>query len=233
MKLVKLNGCTLYSIALVLTLTSPFASADGITLGGTRIIYPAGAKQASISVRNTSTNAAYLVQSWTENANGEKSADFIVTPPLYVSNGGDENMLRLMYSGPSLPSDRESLYYFNSRAVPSIDKNKAENKSVLMLATTTRIKLFVRPAGLKPTADKAPDLLKFNRIGNQLEIDNPSPYYLTLVKMNINGRKVEDIMVSPKSQANIALSAGDGNVLNFSTMTDYGAPTNTKTAFLN
>ncbi|RHH96552.1 fimbrial chaperone protein [Enterobacter cloacae] len=233
MKTLNFKKYLLASVVLAGTLASPFASADGITLGGTRIIYPAGAKQASISVRNTSANAAYLVQSWAENANGQKSADFIVTPPLYVSNGGDENMLRVMYSGPALPTDRETLYYFNSRAVPSMDKSKVENKSVLMLATTTRIKLFVRPAGLTPAADKAPDMLKFSKSGSQLRIDNPSPYYLTLVKMSMNGRKVEDVMVAPKSQASVALPAGGGNSLSFSTMTDYGSPTDTKKVSLN
>lgn len=216
------------SVFLAGSMVSASAIADGITLGGTRIIYPAGDKQASISVRNTSANAAYLVQSWAENANGQKSNDFIVTPPLYVSNGGDENMLRLIYSGPALPSDRETLYYFNSRAIPSVDKNKVENKSVLMLATTTRIKLFVRPAGLTPASDKAPEMLKFSRNGNKMKIDNPSPYYLTLVNMSMNGRKVEDVMIAPKSQASVSLPSGGGSAIRFSTMSDYGSPTDSR-----
>lgn len=233
MKPFNAKNCLVSALLLAGMLASPLASADGITLGGTRIIYPAGAKQASISVRNTSASAAYLVQSWAENANGQKTTDFIVTPPLYVSNGGDENMLRLMYSGPALPSDRETLYYFNSRAVPSMDKSKVENKSVLMLATTTRIKLFARPAGLMPAADKAPDMLKFSKSGSRLNIDNPSPYYLTLVKMNVNGRKVDDVMVAPKSQGSVSLPAGSGNALSFSTMTDYGSVSSSKTVSLN
>ncbi|MGG6196335.1 fimbria/pilus periplasmic chaperone [Pantoea allii] len=223
----------LTSLLLAVGVTSQAATAGGIVLGGTRIIYSAGAKQASISARNTSTDAAYLVQSWAENANGQKSADFIVTPPLYVSNAGDENMLRVMYSGPALPTDRETLYYFNARAVPSMDKSKVENKSVLMLATTTRIKLFVRPAGLTPAQDKASDLLSFSKSGSQLKIDNPSPYYLTLVRMSINGRKLDDVMVAPKSHASVSLPAGAGNTLTFSAMNDYGSPTDNKKISLN
>lgn len=100
------------------------ASAGGIVLGGTRLIYPMDAKQATLSVRNSSQETSYLVQSWTENAQGNKSTDFIITPPLYVSNPGDQNMLRVIFGGPSLPQDRETLYYFNAKAIPSVDKSK-------------------------------------------------------------------------------------------------------------
>ncbi|MGA4620898.1 fimbria/pilus periplasmic chaperone [Citrobacter meridianamericanus] len=82
----------------------------GIVLGGTCIIYPAGQKEASISVRNTSDTSRFLVQSRAEDRNGKKADDFIITPPLYVSNPGSENTLRLMYAGPALPSDRETLF---------------------------------------------------------------------------------------------------------------------------
>lgn len=233
MKPINIKKYLLIVLVVAGTFFSTFASASGITLSGTRIIYPAGAKQASITVRNTSVNDAYLVQSWTENENDQKSSDFIITPPLYVSNGGDENKLRVMYSGPALPSDRETLYYFNSRAVPSMDKSKVENKSLLMLATTTRIKLFVRPPGLTPTSDKAPDLLKFSKSGGKLRIDNPSPYYITLVKMSMNGHKVEDVMVAPKNHASVPLPAGAGNSVNFSAMSDYGSPGDSRTSTLN
>lgn len=209
-------------------LASQFAFAGGISLGGTRLIYPVGAKQVSISVSNTSSDAAYLVQSWTENATGQKSTDFIVTPPLFISNAGDENLLRVMYSGPVLPTDRETLYYFNSRAIPSVDKSKLDNKNVLMLAATTRIKLFVRPSGLTPAADKAPDMLKFTKSDKQLKINNPSPYYITLVQMKIDGREVSDIMVAPQSQISVPLPSGTGNYLSYSTMNDYGGATAVK-----
>ncbi|HDX4250728.1 TPA: fimbria/pilus periplasmic chaperone, partial [Klebsiella oxytoca] len=65
---------------------TPFlAFAGGITLDGTRIVYPAGQKQVAVSVRNTSPKSSFMVQSWTEQSDGRKTADFIVTPPLYVS----------------------------------------------------------------------------------------------------------------------------------------------------
>ncbi|MFP2309671.1 fimbria/pilus periplasmic chaperone [Citrobacter braakii] len=198
------------------------ASAGGIVLGGTRLVYPLEAKQTTLSVRNSSKETSYLVQSWAENAQGNKSTDFIITPPLYVSNPGDQNMLRVIFSGPSLPQDRETLYYFNAKAIPSIDKSKMEGKNTLMLAAVTRIKMFVRPSGLKVPVEKAPSMLNFKRSGNQVQISNPSPYHITMVQVALDGRKVADTMVAPFSTESLSAS-GSPRMLTYSTINDYGA----------
>ncbi|WP_164720208.1 fimbria/pilus periplasmic chaperone, partial [Enterobacter hormaechei] len=73
---------------------SSSASAGGIALGGTRVIYPQGDKQASLAIINSSTNTTFLIQSWVSNAEGAKSADFVITPPLFVIHPKKENTLR-------------------------------------------------------------------------------------------------------------------------------------------
>lgn len=197
-------------------------TAGGIVLGGTRVVYPMDAKQATLSVRNSSQQKSYLVQSWAENAQGNKSTDFIITPPLYVSNPGDQNMLRVMFNGSTLPNDRETLYYFNAKAIPSVDKSKIEGKNTLMLAAVTRIKMFVRPTGLEVPVEKAPSMLAFKRSGNQVQISNPSPYHITMVQVAIDGRKVADTMVAPFSTESLSAS-GSPRTLTYSTINDYGA----------
>ncbi|WP_421512189.1 fimbria/pilus periplasmic chaperone [Enterobacter sp. JS8-1] len=198
------------------------ALAEGIVLGGTRLVYSLEAKQTTLSVRNSSKETSYLVQSWAENAHGNKSTDFIITPPLYVSNPGDQNMLRVIFNGPSLPQDRETLYYFNAKAIPSVDKSKMEGKNTLMLAAVTRIKMFVRPSGLEVPVEKAPSMLTFKRSGNQVQISNPSPYHITMVQVALDGRKVADTMVAPFSTESLSAS-GSPRTLTFSTINDYGA----------
>ena len=207
------------------SLGSAAATPGGIIINGTRIIYPALQKQVSISVRNTSDESSYLVQSWVEDDKGEKSQDFIVTPPLYVSGPGHENTLRLIYAGLPARTDRESLYYFSSKAIPSVDKEEVEGKNTLMVAAVTRIKLFVRPAGLIPSVDKAPTELTFHRLGSQMRISNPTPYYLTLVEMNMAGRTLPDTMVAPRDSVLLSLPAGAGINVVFRTINDFGAVT--------
>lgn len=214
-------------LATILLLTTGFASshatAGGIILGGTRIIYPAGEKQTSLSVRNTSEQSRFLVQSWLENEKGEKTNDFVVTPPLYVSNGGNENNLRIMYTGQSPRSDRETLYYFNTKAIPAVDKSENAGRNVLLLAAVTRIKLFVRPAGLTPSVEQAPSLLNFKRSGNSIKIENPTPYYITLVKIKAGSVSLKDIMIPPRDAASVAIPASAGSTVSYSIINDYGA----------
>lgn len=213
---------TLMCIVSIATVFPHATYAGGIVLGGTRLVYPIDAKQIILSVRNSSSDSSYLVQSWIENSRGEKSTDFIITPPLYVSNPGDQNMLRVMYRGSGLIKDRETLYYFNAKAIPSVDRSKIEGKNMLMLAAVTRIKVFVRPKGLSVHADKAPSMLTFKRIGNQIHVSNPSPYHVTMVQIALDSRQVADIMVGPFSSEYLPVS-GSPRTLTYSTINDYGA----------
>lgn len=203
----------------------PAMAEGGISVRGTRIVYPQDAKQASLSVSNSSPTDSFLVQSWVEDASGHKTADFVVTPPIYLSGPKNENTLRLIHTSGALPTDRETLYYFIAKAIPSVDDSKSAGKAVLRIATANRIKLFVRPAGLKPSSDEAPAQLVFRQHGGELTIRNPTPYYLTLTDMTSGGKVLKDIMVSPKGEATDSLPAGHGNTLSYRTINDYGAIT--------
>lgn len=217
------NYCRLLLLASLCLLPSAVI-AGGITLNATRVIYPQEAKQLTVSVRNTADKSTFLVQSWVENPDGHKSRDFVITPPLYTSAPNDENLLRLIFSGHALPVDRESLYYLNVKGVPSVDKEAMENQNALVLAAITRIKMFVRPAGLSPSADDAPQRLRFSRAGGKLKITNPTPYYLTLTDINVGKQELEPIMVSPLSDAFLDVT-GQGDRVSYSTINDYGATT--------
>lgn len=200
-------------------------TSGGITLNSTRIIYPQGAKQLTVPVRNTSGQNVFLVQAWVEDAGGNKTGDFIVTPPLFTSNPGNENTLRVMYSGSELPRDRESLYYFSAKGIPSVDKKAIEGKNSLILATVTRIKLFVRPEGLRMSPAKAPEEIRFKKEGDRLRVINPTPYYITLTDIQAGNQKLENTMVSPTGEVTLVLPPGSGSEITFSTINDYGAVT--------
>jgi len=158
-------------------------------------------------------------------AGQKKSQDFLVTPPVYVSGPGNENTLRIMYIGPPVRADQETLFYFNSKAIPAMNKEDVAGKNILLLAATTRIKLFVRPAGLNPSVEKAPAMLTFHRAGKQLRIDNPTPYYVTLASMKADGQALPDAMVSPRNSLFLPLPTGAGNNVTYRTINDFGAAT--------
>lgn len=78
----------------------------GVSIGGTRVIYDGGKKEASLSVSNPD-NIPYLIQSWIETQNdGKGKAPFIITPPLYRLDNGQQNVMRIIRAG-NLPEDKE------------------------------------------------------------------------------------------------------------------------------
>ncbi|MCT4714796.1 type 1 fimbria chaperone FimC [Enterobacteriaceae bacterium H18W14] len=211
--------------ALCLLITLSAQASGGIGLGATRVIYPSDAKQTSLPITNSDTKERYLVNSWVENNLGKKDKGFIVTPPLFVSEPKSENTLRIIYVGQPLPADRESIFWLNVKAIPSVDKNTVESNNVLQLAILSRIKVFVRPKNLQMQPEEAVKQLRFSRSGGHLMLHNPSPYYVSTVNLKIGNQKLANTMVAPKSVAQVTLPAGSSGSVSFQTVNDYGAVT--------
>jgi fimbrial chaperone protein len=209
----------------------PAHASGGISLGATRVIYPADAQQISLSVSNSGDKERFLVNAWIENNNGQKEKAFVVTPPLFVSEAKSEHTLRIIYAGQPLPTDRESVFWMNVKAIPSVNKENLEGKNVLQLAVLSRIKLFVRPAKLPGSPTEAPAQLTFARAGKQLTVNNPSAYYVSLVNVRTGSQKLENLMVAPKSSSQITLPNAQGSIT-YQTVNDYGAVTPAITARL-
>ena len=200
------------------------ANAGGVALGATRLIYPQGEKQVSLPITNSDTKDVFLIQNWVSDAEGKKINDFVITPPLFVIQPKKENILRIMYVGQdNLPQDRETVFYLNSKAIPSSDKSK-QGGSSLQIATQSVIKLFVRPKKLPTPAIDAPKTLRCQVSGSNLTVTNPSPYYVTLVQLHVGGKKLENDMIPPKGNKVINTQGASGSVT-FQTMNDYGAMT--------
>ncbi|MBU3895663.1 fimbria/pilus periplasmic chaperone [Serratia rubidaea] len=197
----------------------------GVALGATRVIYPADQKQVTLSVSSNDEKGAFLIQSWIENAEDKKDGYFIATPPLFVMQGKKENTLRIIdASHNSLPQDKESLFWINVKAIPSL--NKANQKdNTLQLAITSRIKLFYRPNGLPIPPDKAPEQLRFARSGTVLRLSNPTPYFLTVTDLNAGSRILQNVMVAPHGSAAVPLPNDAGGTITYRTINDYGALT--------
>ncbi|WP_159225556.1 fimbria/pilus periplasmic chaperone, partial [Klebsiella pneumoniae] len=87
-------------------------------------VYDGDKKEASASIRNTEKSGVYLVQSWVDNGERGGKAPFIVTPPLFRINPGEENMLRIIRTGGNLPPDRESVFWINVKSIPATDDSK-------------------------------------------------------------------------------------------------------------
>lgn len=217
-----ITGCTILLLSL-----SAYAQ-GGISLGATRIIYNDNDKEESISITNSSEKARYLIQTWMSNDNGDKAKDFIITPPLFVSKPKSENTLRVMYIGDGLPKDKETVFYLHSKSIPSVNPNEIQEKNVLQIAIESVIKVFYRPSKLSGSPEEAQKNLVCKWKSGNLEINNPSPYYVSLVNVKVGEYKQKNIMVPPKETVNFSLTDKiiKGKVT-FQAVSDYGANTQT------
>lgn len=215
-----LAGCVLFAASIF----SASAQA-GVALGATRVIYPAGQKQVQLAVNNNDDNSTWLIQSWVENADGQRDGRFVITPPLFAMQGKKENTLRIIdATNNQLPQDRESLFWMNVKAIPSMDKSKLSDNT-LQLAIISRIKLYYRPGKLALPPDQAAEKLTFSRSGSSLTLTNPTPYYLTVTELNAGTRILENALVPPMGKTSVKLPADAGNTITYRTINDYGALT--------
>jgi P pilus assembly chaperone PapD len=207
---------------LVTLLATASVAQAGVVIGGTRLIYDGGKKESSLSVNNPD-KVPYLIQSWVEaTTSGAEKAPFMVTPPLFRLDGGQENVLRVVRAGGNLPSDKESLYWMNIKSIPSVSKDADQN--TLQIAVKTRIKLIYRPQGLKGTPEEQTENLTWHRSGNTLQVSNPTPFYMNFQQVKVGGQDVKDVTyVAPMSKASFALPAGaSGGSVSWKVISDYG-----------
>lgn len=214
-------------IFLAATLISSSVQA-GVIVGATRVIYESGEKEVSLHVNNPEEKRAYLIQTWVDNESETNTAKtpFIITPPLYRLNAGQENQMRIIATGNNLPTDRESVFWLNVKSIPSVEKS---DRNRLLISVNTRIKLFWRPAELKSKpADvaEAYKKLSFTARGNTLRVTNPTPYYVSFSELKVGGRNIENPgMVPPKGEAAIAVQPGTSGKITWKAINDYGGAT--------
>ncbi|MEL0554244.1 MULTISPECIES: molecular chaperone [Enterobacteriaceae] len=200
--------------------------ADGLTLGGTRLIYDAAKKEASIALENRGKSTPQLVQTWVSDKNRNTQAiPFVTTPPVSKLGQNDTIAIRVVYVGQSLPNDRETQFQLNVRAVPATERKN--NPQRMVIATQNIIKLIYRPVGLtSEAASRAGESLKVNSVSGGVRFDNPTPYVVSLASVVINGKKVERPgTIQPYSQLLVPSPAGTPSTVIWRTINDFGGIT--------
>lgn len=214
----------LRSILLTTTILSIGLSAAqaGVVIGGTRVIFDGNKKEASIGINNPD-KTPYLIQSWLETpGGGAEKAPFIITPPLYRLNNGQQNVERIVATG-ALSQDKESLFWLNIKAIPSA----AKVDNTLQIAIKTRIKLIYRPAAMKGASpEEQVDKLRWQRVGNKIQVNNPTRHVMNFNEISLSGKKLPDVSyVLPGSTATFDLPSGvTGGPVTFKIINDYGSP---------
>lgn len=217
-----------YAAMLLALLLASFTTQAGIVIGGTRVIYDGDKKETSAAIRDPDKSGVWLVQSWVDNGERGGKAPFIVTPPLFRINPGEENMLRIVRTGGNLPEDRESVFWLNVKSIPATD-DSVPHKNVLQVVVKSRLKLFYRPAGLEGQPETAYHQLTAARSGNRLTVSNPTPYYVTLFTLKVDGQEIKEAdMVPPKGSVSFTLPSATASSVTWQAISDYGGVSQTE-----
>lgn len=220
-KVIKMKKITLIAL---LFFSAFLADAAGLSLNKTRIIFNEGDKSASVTFKNN-VDSPFLVQNEIYDVDNKKSDFFIITPAIFRVEKNSTFMMRLFPSSLNLlPKDRESVFYFSSRAIPP-KRNDERSSGKLSIVTNLVIKLYYRPKNLPMTAKESYEKLSVSYEKNVLTIHNPTPYYTTLVDMKVNNtRKIKNKMVAPYSHITLPDMTGL-NTFSWRIMNDYGGTT--------
>lgn len=230
----------IYGFILLFLSMAAFSASDsaqgGIYLGTTRVVFNSNAKAAVFTANNSSSADTWLIRSWvapygnSEKEPSEANAvdNFVITPPLHRLDPNASVQLRVNRAGGALPENRESVFYINVLAIPP--KPKEAKGSVIQFALNTQIKLFYRPEALNDERElvKAYGDVTVKADGSTLTLSNPSPYYLTLTNVVLNGSVTltpADPMIPPFSSVAVNATAKSGSV-SYQAINDYGGKTN-------
>ena len=218
---------TAKNVVPVLALLASFSGHASVTPDRTRLVFNESDKSISVTLRNNDQKLPYLAQSWIEDARGNKiSSPLAVLPPVQridaMMNG--QVKIQALPDIHTLPSDRESLFYYNVREIPP----KSGKANTLQIALQTRIKLFWRPKALENVSMKNPwqHKVTLTRNGQDFTVNNPTTYYVII--SNASAKKggnppegFTPLMLEPKTSAPLNAKMDSVPVLTY--INDYGA----------
>jgi chaperone protein EcpD len=233
-----------FAMAGALALACTYASRGeaSVIIEGTRVIYSPHDKDATVKLTNTGKKTV-LVQAWMDSGDNSSTpntakAPFTLTPPMFRLDPGKGQAIRVLYDGTPLPSDKETLFWFDVLEIPPKAKD-ANGRGVLQFSIRTRIKFFFRPPGLSGSAAAAFDQLSWKLVpgaggkGVSLRASNPTPYYVNFanVGVDVGGQRHmanKGGFVAPGASADFPVpgisSVPSSNAkAEFDTINDYGA----------
>lgn len=168
----------------------------GVTIGGTRVVFPANQREVSLSMVNDGKEVR-LIQAWVDAGDASdrpetSKAPFLVNPAIARVDPGKGQTLRIMFTGANLPQDRETVFWLNVLEIPPKPKaGMAQAENYMQLAVRSRLKLFYRPTGLPGDVDAAVDQVKWSLLkegnGYAVKCTNDTPYSVSFSDIRFNG----------------------------------------------
>ncbi|NWB97972.1 molecular chaperone [Pseudomonas gingeri] len=227
-----MKGLKVLALLLGLLAGGPLQAA--VSLSGTRLVFDGRFREVSIEARNRGSQEV-LLQAWLSDGGEESSPSanlpFVLTPPLSRLASEGRQVLRLMYEGLGMPTDRESLLHLYVLEIP----RTRPGDGVLNIAIRQRINVLFRPPGLPGDPAATPQRLNWTLVRDasgvhRLRVENPTVFHAALLNIQIEEaprqrgpqRQGDDLLVPPGERRELILASSPAQHLQFKALTDYG-----------
>ena len=216
---VKTGALVFLMSALILTAPSRAAEPDlgvmPITLEQTRLFLDEETRRGFLTLKNESAVPVMLMASVFEpdllEGEGKRSTSLLVSPPRSVIGAGRPLTLKIVLLDRRLPADRESLRYLRLKIVPAQQREETD-ASTLDAMMTLYAKVFYRPDGLdgdEALKGACPSLRLSRSKAGTLGLHNPTPYWMTLPEILVDGVALPRGDRSPVIEPRGTLPIGD------------------------
>lgn len=202
------------------------AHAD-VVIYGTRVIFPSERNEIVVQVMNQSSKGS-LVQAWIDDGDTtvppEKiQVPFLLTPPVVRIKGHSGQQIKIKKMANALPSDKESLFYFNVLDIPP-NASEQEGKNTLKFAMQNRLKLIYRPKGIESVTQDSIKRLGLSKTQNGLDIKNDSANWITIPKIEANRVQLnaKTLLLPPLSSQSVTLKPNASRQYNVTIIDDRG-----------
>lgn len=120
----------------------------------------------------------------------------------------------------------------NIKSIPSSARN--ENTNTLQIAIKTRIKLIYRPTSITGKPEDVTTQLSWHAQGNQLIVENPTPFYMNFQEIKLDGKKVDKATyAAPKSETHFTTPGNNtAHSVSWKIINDYGGISQSYTAHI-
>lgn len=177
-------------ICLLATINSAHA---GFRLNKTRLIFNEKDNYANITFVNVGSENYLVEAAVLAPDTGKVSDKFMAIPPVFHSESGQSNLLKIIRKSGDIPSDRESDYKLVFNAIPASRQKKGPvpNGAKISFSLGVIIKLFYRPASLKNTSANAGEAVSFYKKDSSTVIArNDSEYNISLSQLILGDQRI-------------------------------------------
>ncbi|HCM61174.1 MAG TPA: molecular chaperone [Morganella sp. (in: Bacteria)] len=201
-----------------------------VIMTGTRVVFSSVSTEKIIQFKNPDSQPYVIqLQLTTADNNPDSSAPFVLVPPVFRMEPHTGQSVRLIANGTEhLPENKESVFYLNFTQLPAL---KATEQNRLVIAVTSRVKIFYRPDSLKGQVNDAYQSVNFSLNNGVLTVHNPTGFYISIRKaiLKTGNESVvirESDMLSPQSTVQWRIPAKiktlKGALLEITMVNDYG-----------